>query len=170
MSARKPSFSHLRGDGNPRMVDVSGKTPSVRTARARAVVHLPPAVHRRLGGDEPQSPKGPVFQTAVVAGIQAAKKTPDLIPLCHSIPLEDCSIDIAMNDEMDAVIVCTCKTTHKTGVEMEALTGAAAAALTIYDMCKGLSHDIEIREIHLLEKTGGAEAYRRRREQDTGGA
>jgi cyclic pyranopterin phosphate synthase len=168
MSERETTFSHLREDGKPQMVDVSGKEASVRVARAQSVVRLPPAVHERLRDGDWQSPKGPVFQTAILAGVMAAKKTSELIPLCHPIALEDCDVDIILDAGSQAVVTCTCKTTHKTGVEMEALTGASVAALTIYDMCKGLSHEIEIVETCLLEKTGGKADYRRDPETPAG--
>jgi len=105
--------------------------------------------------------KGPVFQTANLAGIMAAKKTSDLIPLCHPLPISKCKIDIRLNDLNQVVISCTVKTTGKTGVEMEALTGASIAALTIYDMCKAFSHDIKIMETQLMEKKGGKTDFER---------
>lgn len=143
------------------MVDVSAKEESVRTATARSVVRLQPDVLKRLVEDNHQSPKGPVFQTAILAGTMAAKKTSELIPLCHPIPLEACRIEIQIEGDSDIAIICTCKTSQKTGVEMEALTGASVAALTVYDMCKGLSHGMEIVETVLLEKSGGKRDYRR---------
>ena len=115
----------------------------------------------RLEADEIHTKKGPVFQTAILAGIMAAKKTSDLIPLCHPLPLNKVGIDIHVNEDREVVIDCTARVTGKTGVEMEALTGASVAALTVYDMCKAFSHDIVIRETRLMEKTGGKRDFRR---------
>ena len=142
------------------MVDVSHKDETAREARARAIVHLPDAVIRELDGDDIRTKKGPVFATATIAGVMAAKKTHELIPFCHPLGLENCKIDIKL-DGSDAVVDCLCKVTHKTGVEMEALTGASVAALTIYDMCKALSHDIVIAETRLMSKTGGKQDFER---------
>lgn len=156
-----PDFSHIDESGRPAMVDVSAKAPTRRTARARAIVALPPAVLKQLEGDELRMPKGPVFQTAIIAGVMAAKRTGELIPLCHPLGLEDCQLHIALNEQQEVVIDCTAALTGKTGIEMEALTGASVAALTIYDMCKALSHDIVIKEIRLMEKTGGKRDFKR---------
>jgi cyclic pyranopterin phosphate synthase len=136
------------------MVDVGAKKATHRVARARAVVELPPEVLRLFDQREIVSPKGPVFQTAVLAGTMAAKKTADLIPLCHPIPIENCHIDIEIH-EGRVVIDCTVSVHHKTGVEMEALTGASVAALTVYDMCKGVSRNMRVVEVALIEKRGG---------------
>jgi cyclic pyranopterin phosphate synthase len=144
------------------MVDVSGKAASARDAHARSLVHLPPAVVAELDGDEIATKKGPVFATAIIAGVMAAKRTHELIPFCHPLGLEKCNIAITVEGDT-AIIDCRCKVTHKTGVEMEALTGASVAALTIYDMCKALSHDIVIGEIRLISKTGGKQDYQRER-------
>ena len=141
------------------MVDVSQKTASRREALARAVVYLPDAVRTAIDGDDIQSRKGPVFATAIIAGVMAAKRTHELIPFCHPLGLEKCDITIEIVGT-DAVVECRCRVHHKTGVEMEALTGASVAALTIYDMCKALSHDIVIRETRLLAKTGGKQDFR----------
>jgi cyclic pyranopterin monophosphate synthase len=154
-------FSHIDADGKPSMVDVSDKTASKRTARARAVVVLPENILEQLSNNDIRTAKGPVFQTAVIAGVMAAKKTGDLIPLCHPLGLEDCQISISLNEENEVVVECTASLSGKTGVEMEALTGASLAALTIYDMCKAMSHDIVIREIKLMEKTGGKQDFKR---------
>lgn len=150
-------FSHLDSQGNARMVNVGPKPVTLRSATARSIVVLPPAVLEKLesGRADLPSKKGPVFQTAILAGILAAKKTSDLIPLCHPIGLDDCRIDIHFNEKMEVIIDCAATATAKTGVEMEALVGASVAALTIYDMCKALSHGIEIRSTKLLRKTGG---------------
>ena len=150
--------SHINRKNQPTMVNVGAKKITHRVARARAIVSLPRAVLAEIENGDVQSKKGPVFQTAIVAGIMAAKRTRDLIPLCHPIPIEDCSIDISLRKQ-EVVIECSVEAHHKTGVEMEALTGAAVAALTVYDMCKGYSHDIVIREIRLLEKRGGKSDY-----------
>ncbi|GAB3504071.1 cyclic pyranopterin monophosphate synthase MoaC [Spirosoma knui] len=154
------SFSHLNAEGNPAMVDVGGKTVTRRTARAQSVVALGPEISRHLTGNDIQTKKGPVFQTAIIAGTMAAKRTDELIPLCHSLGLDNCQITIRL-DGTDAVIDCLVSTEGKTGVEMEALVGASVAALTIYDMCKAFSHDIVIRETKLMEKTGGKRDFRR---------
>jgi len=143
------------------MVDVSVKNVTERIAIARTVVVLDAEIVARLENDEIHTKKGPVFQTAVLAGIMAAKKTSDLIPLCHPIGLDKCTVDIKLNEDKEVEILCTTKIAAKTGVEMEALTGASVAALTIYDMCKGFSHNIEIRETKLLEKRGGKSDFTR---------
>ena len=147
-------LTHVGPANRPRMVDVGDKAVTTRVARARAVVTFPEGV---LGaeGDPLQTRKGPVVDTAIVAGVLAAKQTHHLIPFCHPIPLEDCGIEVEWNDAGELVIECSVRATHKTGVEMEALTGAAAAALTVYDMCKSLSHGIRIRNLALIAKTGG---------------
>jgi cyclic pyranopterin phosphate synthase len=136
------------------MVDVGDKQATHRQAHARSVVTLPPEVLAELHGDEIATRKGPVFATAVIAGVMAAKKTHELIPFCHPLGLESCKISIDVESDR-AIIDCRCRVHHKTGVEMEALTGAAVAALTIYDMCKALSHDIVIGETRLISKSGG---------------
>ncbi len=149
-------LTHVDEANRPTMVDVGEKTVTVRTARARATVVFPPDVlEDRQAGTELRTKKGPVFDTAVVAGVMAAKRTAELIPFCHPIPLEDCQIAVEWGAPGEIVIECAVRATHKTGVEMEALTGATAAALTVYDMCKALSHGIRIREVKLLAKTGG---------------
>ncbi len=142
------------------MVDVAEKNNSHRTAMAQAVVVLPQVVADNLVEKDFHLPKGPVFQTAILAGIMAAKKTADLIPLCHTIPIDNVEVDIEMKNNC-AVITSRVKTVGKTGVEMEALTAASVAALTIYDMCKALSHDIAIGSVQLLEKTGGKSDFQR---------
>ena len=151
-------LSHIDELNRPAMVDVSDKVPTLREARARSVVLLPEAVLQALSGDEIQSRKGPVFATAIIAGVMAAKRTHELIPFCHPLGLEKCSIDIHVEDGR-AIIECACRVTHRTGVEMEALTGAAVAALTIYDMCKAMSHDIVISETRLIAKSGGKKDF-----------
>ena len=153
-------LSHVDDRNRPAMVDVGGKAVTAREANARSIVVLPEAVLVALDGDEIRSKKGPVFATAIIAGVMAAKKTHELIPFCHPLGLDSCDIAIALDGDR-AVIDCRCKVTHKTGVEMEALTGASVAALTVYDMCKALSHDIVISETRLMMKTGGKEDFHR---------
>lgn len=157
----KRGITHVDRKNRPGMVDVSDKAVTHRTAVARAVVALPRAVRALLKGGDLRSPKGPVFQTAIIAGTQAVKRTSDLIPFCHPLPIESCRIAIELSKQGEAVITCTVSLHHKTGVEMEAMTGAAVAALTVYDMCKGVSHDMVIREVQLMEKTGGKSDVRR---------
>lgn len=153
------ALSHVTASGQPQMVDVGDKGRTARVARAQAVVRLPAAVRALISGDELQAAKGPVFQTAILAGIMAAKRTSELIPLCHPIGLDGCDVTIVLNDAGDAVVECEARVEHRTGVEMEALTGASVAALTIYDMCKAVSHDIRIDDVRLLKKTGGKSDY-----------
>ncbi|MCJ7556573.1 MAG: cyclic pyranopterin monophosphate synthase MoaC [Gammaproteobacteria bacterium] len=148
-------LTHIDAENRPTMVDVSDKNPTLRTAIAEAVVVLPEAIRKLSRNGDLHSAKGPVFQTAIIAGTMAAKRTHDLIPFCHPLGIESCKIEIELNENFEAVIHCRVKVHHKTGVEMEALTGASVAALTIYDMCKALSHDIVIRSIRLVTKTGG---------------
>lgn len=154
-------LSHLDADGRATMVDVSGKAVTHRTATARAVVILPAEVLDNLVDNDIQTKKGSVFQIAIIAGIMAAKKTGELIPLCHPLGLDNCNINISSNEQNEVVIDCTASITAKTGVEMEALVGASIAALTIYDMCKALSHDIVIKETKLIKKTGGMHDFER---------
>jgi cyclic pyranopterin phosphate synthase len=153
-------FSHVDDQNRPAMVDVGDKQATERLAHARSVVNLPPEVLAELEGDEISTRKGPVFATAVIAGVMAAKRTHELIPFCHPLGLESCKISIDVEADR-AIIDCRCRVHHKTGVEMEALTGAAVAALTIYDMCKALSKDIVIGETRLMSKSGGKEDYSR---------
>ncbi|MDE2304918.1 MAG: cyclic pyranopterin monophosphate synthase MoaC [Gammaproteobacteria bacterium] len=152
-------FSHLDTDHRPTMVDVSDKQPSKRTAIAESRVHFPAAVAAALRDHDLRSPKGPVFDTAIVAGVMGAKRTHELIPFCHPLGIESCKIVIELMGDT-AVIRCTVSVHDKTGVEMEALTGASVAALTVYDMCKALSHDIVITETRLLVKEGGKSDHR----------
>lgn len=154
-------LTHIDDKGRANMVDVSEKAITKRTARARSIVQLPKEVMSHLSSGDIQTKKGPVFQTAIIAGIMAAKKTGELIPLCHPLGLDNCNIDIQVNEQNEVVINCTATITAKTGIEMEALTGASIAALTIYDMCKAMSHDIVIKETRLIEKTGGKSDFRR---------
>lgn len=154
-------LSHLNKNLQPSIVDVTEKKITRRMARARCLITLPKIVLETLQKEGFKTKKGSVFQTAIIGGIMAAKKTGELIPLCHPLGLENCEIDIELNAEDDIVIHCRTNIEAKTGVEMEALMGASIAALTIYDMCKALSHDIVIKEIKLMEKTGGKNDFRR---------
>lgn len=143
------------------MVDVGEKQISHRTATARSIISLPSVVLEQLTNGDIQTKKGAVFQIAIIAGIMAAKKTGDLIPLCHPLGLDNCKINIHFNEVKEVVIDCTASIAAKTGVEMEALVGASIAALTVYDMCKALSHDIVIKETKLMQKTGGKRDFKR---------
>ena len=153
-------FTHLTNSGNPTMVDVGEKAITQRVAVAQTIVKLPAEVMQHLIDNDIQTKKGAVFQTAILAGIMGAKKTSDLIPLCHPLPLTKVNIDIKVEDN-DVVIHCLAKTKGQTGVEMEALTGASVAALTIYDMCKGFSQDIIIESTKLMRKEGGKTDFKR---------
>lgn len=154
-------ITHLDKEGKAVMVDVSEKATTKRTATARSIVSLPDEVLAQLVEGELQTKKGSVFQIAIIAGIMAAKKTGELIPLCHPLGLDNCNITIHLNEINEVIIVCTASITAKTGVEMEALVGASMAALTVYDMCKALSHDIVIKETKLIAKTGGKRDFSR---------
>jgi len=147
-------LTHVDAQGRPTMVDVSAKAVTLRTAVAESRVRFPAAVAQALRDAGFATGKGPVFHTAIVAGVMAAKRTHELIPFCHPLGIERCDVVIDMHDD-EAVVRCTVALHHKTGVEMEALTGASIAALTIYDMCKALSHEIVIAETRLVEKHGG---------------
>lgn len=153
-------FSHLNAQNHPAMVDVGGKAVTRRTAHALAVVSLPGELAALLRDGEIATKKGPIFQTAVLAGIMGAKRTGDLIPLCHPLPLDDCKVEIEPDAARGEIrIHCRVSTHARTGVEMEALTGVTTAALTFYDMGKAVTHGIVIREIRLVEKTGGKRDY-----------
>ncbi len=153
-------LTHVDSDNKPTMVDVSDKSRTAREAHARSVVRLPDEVAEQFSGDEITTKKGPVFATAIIAGVMAAKKTHELIPFCHPLGLDGCKIDIVLEGS-DVVVDCRCRVQHKTGVEMEALTGASVAALTVYDMLKALSHDIVISDTRLMAKSGGKRDFRR---------
>ena len=148
-------LTHLDAANRPTMVDVGNKAATPREAIALARVRLPRSVANALAATGHRTKKGPVFDTAVIAAVQAVKRTHELIPFCHPLPIEHCELDIDAARSGLVKIRCTVRTTHKTGVEMEALTGASVAALTIYDMCKALSHDIIIESVCLLAKRGG---------------
>jgi len=152
-------LSHVGADGAPAMVDVSGKSPGLRVATAEAIVRFPPEAYRALEAAGFATAKGPVFHTAIVAGTMAAKRTHELIPFCHPLGLERCEIEVAPAGTDTLAVRCTAAVHHRTGVEMEALTGAAVAALTVYDMCKSMSHGIVIESLRLLAKSGGKSDY-----------
>ena len=154
-------LTHLDEANRPTMVDVGSKEVTHRVAVAEARVSMPANVAEALRESGHKTKKGPVFDTAIVAGVMAAKKTHELIPFCHPLPLDNCSIEIEDQGSGSILIRCRVSVHHRTGVEMEALTGAAVAALTIYDMCKALSHDIEIGQVRLIEKTGGKRDFKR---------
>ncbi len=154
-------FTHLDAQNRPAMVDVGAKAVTRRTAHAVAVVTLPGELTALLSDGEIATKKGPLFQTAILAGVMGAKKTPELIPLCHPLALDDCQITVEPDAARGEVAIhCRVSTEAKTGVEMEAMTGATVAALTLYDMAKAVSHGITIKEVRLLEKTGGKRDYR----------
>ena len=152
------TLTHVAADGSPTMVDVGAKDVTARSAVAESRVRLPAAVARALAAAGYVTPKGPVFHTAIIAGTMAAKRTHELIPFCHPLGLEKCDIVISVQGG-DVVIRCEVAVHHRTGVEMEALTGASVAALTVYDMCKALSHDLVIDGTRLLGKRGGKADY-----------
>ena len=156
-------LTHLDAARRPTMVGVSGKAITHRIAEAEARLHLPAAVARALRATGHRTAKGPVFDTAIIAGVMAAKRTAEFIPFCHPLPIEHCSVDVATGGRNELRIRCRVETHHKTGVEMEALSGACVAALTVYDMCKALSHDIRIVEVRLLQKSGGRRVVGKRR-------
>ena len=153
MTPNTPAFTHVR-DGQPTMVDITGKPSNRRTAVAEVRVELGAEIIARISNNDLQGPKGPVFQTAIIAGTMAVKKTSELIPFCHPLPVENCEFQIIPN-ETGVAIRCEVSTTGRTGVEMEAMTGASVAALTVYDMCKALNKAIRILDLHLISKTGG---------------
>ncbi|WP_182405090.1 cyclic pyranopterin monophosphate synthase MoaC [Psychrobacter sp. GP33] len=155
-----PVLSHLDSNGDVSMVDVSGKTVTTREAHATGQVRFPAAIYAQIKAADGMTKKGSITQTAHIAGIMAAKRTHDLIPLCHPLPLDKIGLTFDYDDGAQAIIVnATVKVTHKTGVEMEALTAVSIACLTIYDMTKALSHDIVIDNMHLITKTGGKSGY-----------
>ena len=151
----KRAITHLDEAGRPAMVDVSGKAATAREAVADCRVRFPRAVADQLRANGLRSAKGGIVDTAIVAGTLAAKRTHELIPFCHPLPIDGCRLSIDWDGEAVLRIECAVKTVHRTGVEMEALTGATVAALTIYDMCKALSHRITIGPAKLLAKRGG---------------
>jgi len=171
MARSSPALTHLDARARPTMMDVGGKQVTHRIAIAEARLRLPAAVVRALQRTGHRTRKGPVFDTAILAGVMAAKRTAELIPFCHPLALEQCQIEIELQRSQRTVtrtrpaaglivVRCRVEVHHKTGVEMEALTGATVAALTIYDMCKALSHEIRIEHVRLLSKSGGRRAFR----------
>lgn len=148
-------LTHVDESGRPAMVDVSGKQATAREAVAECRVRFPVAVAKQLRAGGMRSAKGPVADTAIIAGTMAVKRTHELLPFCHPLPIEGCCFDVGWASDTVLRIECAAKTTHRTGVEMEALTGATVAALTVYDMCKALSHAIIIGPAKLLAKRGG---------------
>ena len=153
-------LSHIK-DGQPSMVDVTSKDDNLREAKASALVKFPEDVFEKITESGFTSKKGPLFDTARLAGVMAVKRTDELIPLCHALPVSGC--EVTFHTLENAVrIQCSVRTVGKTGVEMEALTGASVAALTLYDMTKALSHDIVITQVQLEEKTGGKRDFKRK--------
>lgn len=154
------SFSHLNSEGGLQMVDVGHKPASTRQASAQAKVVFPADAYHTLCLMDGKTKKGSVTDVAHLAGIMAAKQTANLIPLCHTLPLDKVGLTFNFVDEAYTLIIeAHCKVTHKTGVEMEALTAVSIAALTVYDMCKALSHQIKIEQIGLLSKSGGKQTF-----------
>jgi cyclic pyranopterin monophosphate synthase len=160
---KKSSLTHLDANDRPRMVDVGAKPVTARSASALALVRFPLAVARELRKSGMRAKKGPIVDTAIIAGTLAVKRTHELIPFCHPLAIERCAFTIEFATPAELSIRCEVAVSHKTGVEMEALTGAAVAALTVYDMCKALSHEIVIAEVRLLEKSGGKRDVRKGR-------
>lgn len=155
------ALSHLDGNGDITMVDVSGKTATTREATAAGQVRFPSEIYQQIKAADGMTKKGSITQTAHIAGIMAAKRTHDLIPLCHPLPLDKIALLFDYDDALNSITISAIvKVTHKTGVEMEALTAVSVACLTIYDMTKALSHDIVIDNIHLIKKTGGKSDYK----------
>ncbi|WP_348548730.1 cyclic pyranopterin monophosphate synthase MoaC [Psychrobacter sp. KFRI-CH2-11] len=158
--ATQCGLSHLDSDGDITMVDVSGKRATTREAHATGQVRFPSEVYQQIKAADGMTKKGSITQTAHIAGIMAAKRTHDLIPLCHPLPLDKIGLSFDYDNNLNSITVsATVKVTHKTGVEMEALTAVSVACLTIYDMTKAISHDIVIDNVHLLKKTGGKSDY-----------
>ena len=153
-------LTHLDSAGRARMVDVSAKAPSDRFARARAVVRMSPEAAARVAAGD--APKGDVVSTARIAGIQGAKRTAELVPLCHPLPLTLVDVRVSVDASAGEVTLdAEARTTGPTGVEMEAMTACSVAALTVYDMVKGLERGVEIASVQLLEKTGGKQDWHR---------
>ncbi|WP_435416464.1 cyclic pyranopterin monophosphate synthase MoaC [Polaribacter aestuariivivens] len=148
-------FTHINKKGSPKMVNVSDKKITKRTAIAKATMFLGKEVISNFSDNELATKKGPVFQTAIIAGIQGVKKTSELIPMCHPLLINGVDVDIQIIDSENIEVLCKVTIEGKTGVEMEALTGANITCLTIYDMCKSISQKMVIKEVKLIEKTGG---------------
>jgi cyclic pyranopterin phosphate synthase len=153
-------FSHINKDNKPKMVNVGDKDITKRKAHAKAKMFLGKEIISHFEDKDITTKKGPVFQTAIIAGIQAVKKTSDLIPMCHPLIINGIDIDIKIIDQENINIHCVVEINGKTGVEMEALTGVSITALTIYDMCKAISQKMVIHEIKLIEKIGGKSDYK----------
>ena len=160
MNKNATALTHIDPAGRPRMVDVGAKAVTARTAVAQAVVRFPAKVARALRAADMRARKGPIIDAAIVAGTLAVKRTHELIPFCHPLAIERCDFTIEFAAPTELSILCEVAVTHKTGAEMEALTGASVAALTVYDMCKALSHEIVISAVRLLEKSGGKRRVR----------
>ncbi len=152
-------FAHLDSRGLPGMVDVSRKPPTTRRAEARCTIELPPATLAQLRLDGWRVGKGPVFDTAIIAATQAVKRTHELIPFCHPLPLESCVVSIDELSDSALAIGCVVVAHARTGVEMEALTGVTVAALTIYDMCKSMGHGMRIGDVRVVSKSGGTHDF-----------
>lgn len=155
MASKTNILTHLDPAGRPAMVDVSAKQATARSAQAECRVKFPADVATQLHANGLKSAKGGIVDTAIIAGTMAVKRTHELIPFCHPLPIDGCRFAIDWHDARTLRIECSVKTVHRTGVEMEALTGATVAALTVYDMCKALSHAIVIGPAKLLGKRGG---------------
>ncbi|ATD67350.1 cyclic pyranopterin monophosphate synthase MoaC [Luteimonas chenhongjianii] len=151
----RTALTHIDAEGRPTMVDVSGKATTARAASAECRVRFPADIAAQLHANGLRSAKGGIVDTAIIAGTMAVKRTHELIPFCHPLPIDGVRIAIDWHGERELRIECTVRTTHRTGVEMEALTGATIAALTIYDMCKALSHAIVLGPAKLVGKRGG---------------
>lgn len=163
MASSHSDLSHVSSEGRPRMVNVGAKPATKRSATAQAVVRFPANVARALRAGGMRAKKGPVIDTAIIAGTLAVKRTHELIPFCHPLLIERCDFAMDFISDQELAIRCSVAVSHKTGVEMEALTGASVAALTIYDMCKALSHEIVIADLRLVEKSGGKRTVRKGR-------
>ena len=160
LSQQPYKLSHLDADGDIHMVDVGHKVVTTREAVAQGYVVFPRNIYSEIKAADGITKKGSITQTAHIAGIMAAKRTHDLIPLCHPLPLDKIGLSFSYEDEVCAIkVTSTVRVTHKTGVEMEALTAVSVACLTIYDMTKALSHDIIINDMRLVTKTGGKSDY-----------
>ena len=155
MAKAPRTLSHSDEQGRPKMVDVSTKPVTSREAIAECRVRFPADVARQLHAAKLRSAKGGIVDTAIIAGTMAVKRTHDLIPFCHPLPIDACALTIDWVNETSLRIECVVRATHRTGVEMEALTGATVAALTVYDMCKALEKGMTITDIRLESKTGG---------------
>ena len=156
-----PELNHIDANGNAIMVDVSEKEETERTASAKGSIFMLPETLTQINNKNIQ--KGDVLSIAQLAGIMAAKRTPDLIPLCHPLNLASVKLELTADPERNAIdIISTCKLTGQTGVEMEALTAVSIACLTIYDMCKSLDKNIQIKNIHLIKKTGGKSYFKKK--------